>query len=200
MIWGSSQEGQRFSCPENKPVRLRYKGLQETTDSNGTPLVVQWLKRYAPSAGGLGSIPGQGTTRHTPQLRVHMLQLKTLHIAAKTEGSEYGDQDPAQPNKTNKQRNTYTYKGKTDSPREGHTLCGFSSRTGLPASLAHTLSHQTQFNPFKEQQRSDVQSGLTLCDPVDCSPPGSSVHGVLQARILEWVAISFSGGASRPRD
>ena len=33
---------------------------------------------------------------------------------------------------------------------------------------------------------------LTLCDPVDCSPPGSSVHGILQARILEWVAISFS--------
>ena len=32
----------------------------------------------------------------------------------------------------------------------------------------------------------------TLCDPVDCSPSGSSVHGILQARILEWVAISFS--------
>ena len=37
-----------------------------------------------------------------------------------------------------------------------------------------------------------VQSCLTLCEPVDCSPPGSSVHGILQARILEWVAISFS--------
>ena len=36
----------------------------------------------------------------------------------------------------------------------------------------------------------------TLCDPVDCSPPGSSVHGILQARILEWVAISFSKGSS----
>ena len=36
------------------------------------------------------------------------------------------------------------------------------------------------------------QSCLTLCDPVDCSPPGSSVHGILQARILEWGAISFS--------
>ena len=45
-----------------------------------------------------------------------------------------------------------------------------------------------------------VQSCLTLCDPVDCSPPGSSVHGILQARILEWVAISFSGGPSPPRD
>ena len=40
----------------------------------------------------------------------------------------------------------------------------------------------------------------TLCDPMDCSPPVSSVHGILQARILEWVAISFSRGSSPPRD
>ena len=39
-----------------------------------------------------------------------------------------------------------------------------------------------------------------LCDPVDCSPPGSSIHGIPQARILEWVAISFSRGSSQPRD
>ena len=45
-----------------------------------------------------------------------------------------------------------------------------------------------------------AQSCLTLCDAVDCSPPGSYVHGILQARILEWVAISFSRGSSRPRD
>ena len=36
----------------------------------------------------------------------------------------------------------------------------------------------------------------TVCDPVDCSPPVSSVHGILQARILEWVAIPFSRGSS----
>ena len=42
-----------------------------------------------------------------------------------------------------------------------------------------------------------AQLCLTLCDPVDCSPPGSSVHGILQARILEWVAISFSRESSR---
>ena len=40
----------------------------------------------------------------------------------------------------------------------------------------------------------------TLCHPMDCSPPGSSVHGILQARIPEWVAIPFSRGSSRPRD
>ena len=39
----------------------------------------------------------------------------------------------------------------------------------------------------------------TVCDPVDYSPPGFSVHGILQARILEWVAISFSRGSSQPR-
>ena len=39
---------------------------------------------------------------------------------------------------------------------------------------------------------------LTLCDPMDCSPPGSSVHGILQARILEWVALLFSRGSSQP--
>ena len=45
-----------------------------------------------------------------------------------------------------------------------------------------------------------AQSYLTLCNPMDCSPPGSSVHGILQARILEWVAIAFSRGSSWPRD
>ena len=38
----------------------------------------------------------------------------------------------------------------------------------------------------------------TLCDPMDCSPPGSSVHGISQARILEWVAIAFSGDLPDP--
>ena len=45
-----------------------------------------------------------------------------------------------------------------------------------------------------------AQSCLTLCDSVDCGPPGSSAHGFLQARILEWVAMSFSRGSSQPRD
>ena len=44
-----------------------------------------------------------------------------------------------------------------------------------------------------------VQSCPTLCDPMDWSPPGSSVQGLLQARILEWVAIPFSRGSSWPR-
>ena len=46
----------------------------------------------------------------------------------------------------------------------------------------------------------NTDSCLTLCNPMDCSLPGSSVHGMLQARTLEWVAISSSKGSSQPRD
>ena len=45
-----------------------------------------------------------------------------------------------------------------------------------------------------------LQSCPTLCDPMGCSPAGSSIHGIFQARILECVAISFSRGSYRPRD
>ena len=45
-----------------------------------------------------------------------------------------------------------------------------------------------------------LQSCLTLCDPMDCNPPGSSVHGILQARMLEWVAMPSSRGSSRERN
>ena len=51
------------------------------------------------------------------------------------------------------------------------------------------------------KKKSEVtQSYPTLCNPMDCRPPGSSVHGILQARILEWVAIPFSRGSFQPRD
>ena len=45
-----------------------------------------------------------------------------------------------------------------------------------------------------------LQLCLTLCNPMDCSPPGSSVLGILQTRILEWVAMPSSRGSSQPRD
>ena len=57
------------------------------------------------------------------------------------------------------------------------------------------------FKKIRDTKWSEVaQSCLTLCKPVDCSLPGSSVYGILQARILEWVTISFSRGSSQPRD
>ena len=67
-------------------------------------------------------------------------------------------------------------------------------------SFEHTQRLVTE-NWIKRASENEVaQSCPTLCDLVDCSQSGSSVHGILQARILEWVAISFSRGSSRPRD
>ena len=51
-----------------------------------------------------------------------------------------------------------------------------------------------------ESESEVAQSCPTLCDLIDCSLPGSSVHGIFQARMLEWVAVSFSRGSSRPSD
>ena len=61
------------------------------------------------------------------------------------------------------------------------------------------LTHSGSF-PNEVKWSEVAQSCPTLCDPVDCSPPDSSVHGILQGRTLEWVAISFSRRSSQPRD
>ena len=53
---------------------------------------------------------------------------------------------------------------------------------------------------FSVHVRLVAQSCPMLCDPLDYSPPGSSVHGILQARILEWIAVSSSRGSSRSRE
>ena len=63
-----------------------------------------------------------------------------------------------------------------------------------------TRSHMPQLRVSLWQLRPSAQSRPTLCDPMDCSSPGSSVHGIFPARLLEWVAISCSRGSSRPRD
>ena len=52
----------------------------------------------------------------------------------------------------------------------------------------------------KVKESEVAQSGPTLCDPTDCSLSGFSVHGIFQARVLEWIAISFSRGSSQPRN
>ena len=91
----------------------------------------------------------------------------------------------------------------------------FSPPRDLNSHLLHLSHCQAGFLPLKPPGKSKrcckvkwtelkwsevAQSCLTLCDPVDCSLPGSSAHGILHARILEWVAISFSRGSSRPKD
>ena len=57
-----------------------------------------------------------------------------------------------------------------------------------------------RWQEYTESESEVAQSCPTLCDPMDCSLPGFSVHGVFQARVLEWVAIAFSRGSSQPRD
>ena len=72
----------------------------------------------------------------------------------------------------------------------------------LPPNMNLTVAPPTTVTCVmtSESESEVAQSCPTLCDPMDCSPPGSSVHGIFQARILEWVAISFSRGSSPPRD
>ena len=56
------------------------------------------------------------------------------------------------------------------------------------------------FSCLGESESEVAQSCTTLCDPMDSSLPGSSVHGIFQAVVLEWIAISFSRGSSQTRD
>ena len=70
-----------------------------------------------------------------------------------------------------------------------------------PVGIARQAPLSMGFSRQEYWSESEVaQSCPTLCDPMDCSPPCSSVHRISQARILEWVAISFSRGFSRPKD
>jgi len=76
----------------------------------------------------------------------------------------------------------------------------FSSKNLLLLSCMSSL-HILDINPLLNKVKVNVAHlCLTLCDPLDCSPPGSSVHEIFQARILEWIAIPFSRGSSQPRD
>ena len=75
----------------------------------------------------------------------------------------------------------------------------------LQYSDLHCIAHgaaksQTEKDTYHKKESEIAQPCPTLCDSVDYSIPDSSVHGILQARILEWVAISFSRGSSQPRD
>ena len=65
---------------------------------------------------------------------------------------------------------------------------------------SHIASALFTADPPAHGEVKDSQSCPTPCDPKDCSSPGSSVHGILQTRILEWVAFPFSRGSSQPRD
>ena len=94
--------------------------------------------------------------------------------------------------------------GCTFFPYLHHPVSNWESLSGLQSSetgkfiLKPKCSFLTQH--VHEVCAKLLQSCSTFCDPLDCSPPGSSVHGILQARILEWVVMPSTRGSSLPRD
>ena len=107
-----------------------------------------------------------------------------------------------------------TQVGKIPWRRKGHPtpvlLPGKIPWTEEPGGLQrvrHDWAMITQYTVIQQSHcntmtlwREVAQSCPTLCDPMDCSLPGFSDHGIFQTRVLEWVAISFSRGSSRPRN
>ena len=82
-------------------------------------------------------------------------------------------------------------------------LCATPETAAHQAPPSLGFSRQEYWNglpfpsPMHESESEVAESCLTLSDPMDCSPPGSSVHGISQARVLEWGAIAFSVGTKR---
>ena len=79
---------------------------------------------------------------------------------------------------------------------EGGCVC----RWGQGKEYAGTLKFPLNFIVNLKSEVKVAQPCLTLCEPMDCSLPGSSVHGILQVRLLEWVASPFSRESSQPKD
>ena len=80
-----------------------------------------------------------------------------------------------------------------------HDSCAYLIPPPLPSQDPLFSCNQEWLSILKVKVEFD-QSCLTPVDSMDCTLPAFSVHGILQARLLEWVAISFSRGSSRPRD
>ena len=74
------------------------------------------------------------------------------------------------------------------------------AQISTPVCSRGTEWFQEKIRVKMEKESEMAQPCPTLCNPTDCNPPSSSIHGISQARVLEWIAISFSRGSSRPRD
>ena len=97
---------------------------------------------------------------------------------------------------------TYSFSWGSFRPRNRTRVSCIAGRFFTNWAMREAQSHQeSTFNKDSPVSICSVtQSCLILCDPMDCSPPGSSVHGLVQARVLEWAALSYSRGFSRARD
>ena len=90
------------------------------------------------------------------------------------------------------------HKGSWETPAQFYTtgsMSGKDTRQSVPPRFFHP-----PLRSIRVRVCSIPQSCPTLCNSIDCSPPGSSVLGILQARILEWIDIIFTRGSSQPRD
>ena len=79
-------------------------------------------------------------------------------------------------------------------------MCPAVSLTSEPLHMLFSFATLNHTHMYLCMHAKSVQLCLTLCNPLDCSPPGSSIHGILQTRILEWGAMPSSRGSSQPRD
>ena len=152
--------------------------------------MVQWLRLCAPTGGSPGSLPGQRTRSHVLQPRPGAA-------------------------KTNKQTQMFLNLQKHPSSTVAWCHIWLSQCSVLPHYLLGLGLFQpesislTREGVLGGSSRGQLLSAYvhakllqcpTLCNPMDCSLPGSSVHGILQARILEYISISFSRGSSGPKD
>ena len=90
-----------------------------------------------------------------------------------------------------------------ENPHGRRRLAGYSPWGRKQLDMTELLTHSLSGNYYPSLYFVVIlvtESCLTLCNPMGCSPPGSLVHGISQARKLEWIAISFFRGSSRPRD
>ena len=161
---GSKYLPLRNPCWENFQKHLRKKDL-------GTSLVVLWLRLHAPKAGFLGSIPGQRTRSHKPQLRVCMPQLVQTSCSRK---NKYFFK------KREKKKDLEPRRKKQDPRKQWEA-----------EQLGHKwASVNNQCPGYKCMKWSES------CSLVSNSlwPPWTTVHGILQTRILEWVAVPILQG------
>ena len=83
---------------------------------------------------------------------------------------------------------------------EGGMLSWWSHSSGRMTDIYQGQNYRKNNEERMCMRAKLLQCYVTLCDPIDCSPPGSSVHGISQARILEWVSMPSSRGSSWPRN
>ena len=88
-----------------------------------------------------------------------------------------------------------------DEAQAGIKIAGRNINNLRYADITNLMAEsEEKLESLYEGESEVAQSCLTLCDPMDCSLSGSSIHGIFQARVLEWIGISFSRGSSRPRN